>query len=334
MRKALIFLIAFVCSFMVIYTVYYYKHQDRWLNTGYVANADTLRSTSMRPNPFQPSLQKNIVYSAGIITAMENGKIEFTIGAADIFKNILNPKISTVYAGPYSPAAQEALSSEVLKKDPTLENVKINNIKDGHKLLFAYLFRNLELPPCFTQFAKGMKFGNKEVPAFHGFGPETPADGARFFISKDGRTYGYRMDIANNNNDEEAFWFHKDSLQDIASAWRAAETMMIPENKHALTEGEETVFPMIDMFLEKTYTADEMESYFSLTKNDFKNIVDRIKLKTTMNTRHGNDKNTKAKTQYLFGPSSFFCIKRKSSKFPYVGIIVHNPDIFAEYGKL
>jgi hypothetical protein len=329
MRKALTYLIAFVVSFMVFYSWYYY-HNQRWLGMGYVANADTLRTTTMQPQPYIPSLKKNIVYSAGMLAAMAKAKISYSIGAGDAFKDVLNPNVSVTYSGPYSLEAIDELSRELVAKFPKHPPLDVQKVKKGDKILFSYVFRNVELPGAFMEYGKGMELGGKKIRAIR-FTGQGDAAGSQFFLNREGRSFAFRIPI---NNEEEAYWFSKDSLQDVATAWLAIKNICITPNIHPISQGEETLFPELDLFLEKTYTPDEFASFFSPSVNDFKLIDDRLKLKIgALGHTLGSRGNVQARKQYIFGPSSFFCVKRKASAFPYIGIILHNGDIFSAYGK-
>ena len=327
MRKGLIFMSAFVVSFIVVYSWYYYRN-IQWSSDGYVANADTIKHSIVVPNPYQPSLQKNIIYSAGIISALNKSKIEYTIGAKNIFSNVLNDGICTLYSGTYSAAAVDKLGEETAGKFPRHPPLKFENIKDGEKMLFAYVYRNIELPPAFLENNKGISFGSKKVRSIMYNGLGNTAN-TRFYMSKDGKEYALCIPVS---KDEDAYWFHKDSLQSISDAWLDMKELLTTDHVHVITQGQEVLIPELDLFLEKTYTHDEMQSFFSLTPNDYKLVDDRIKLKTTTSGHVGN-KEIAAVNHYEFGPSSFFCIRRKSASFPYIGILLHNPDILVQSAK-
>ena len=329
MRKGLIFMSAFVVSFMVVYSWYYY-HNIQWLSNGYVANADTIKHSLVLPHPYQPSMDKNIIYTAGIISALDKSKTDFTIGAKSIFSNILNDQIYTSYNGTYSAQSVDKISEETEKKFPKHPPLKFENIKDGEKMLFAYVFRKVELPEAFLDNGnKGMNFGKKNVRAIRFNGLGNTGD-ARFYVSKNGKQFAMYIPIS---KDDELYWFHKDSLQSISDAWRDMQELLIPDQLHLLSQGQEVLMPELDLFLEKTYTHDEMQSFFSLNPNDFKLTDNRIKLKTATSGHTGAGKDIAANTHYEFGPSSFFCLKRRSASFPYLGILLHNPEILEGTGK-
>ncbi len=328
MRRALIYMSAFVVSFMLMYSWYYYKNL-RWLSSGYVANADTLKHTIMAPQPYQPSIEKNIIYSAGLISAMNKAKLEFTIGAKSIFDTIINEQYYSTYKGMYSPGALDKVSEETARKFPKHPPLSIQGIKDGEPMIFAYTFRNIELPSAFLENIKGIKFGNKTIRAicYNGLGE---AGKTKFYFNPKTKQYALVIPIDNN---EELFWYHSDTLQDIADAWKNLNSFCIQENMHVLSQGQEVVMPALDLFLEKTYKEDEMKQYFTLSDYVSKLTDDRIKLKTSAGGHTNGPKDIAANTQYIFGPSSFFCLKRKNSTFPYLGIILHNPEFLVETGR-
>lgn len=328
MRKALIYLAAFSVSFIVIYSIYYYANVPR-LSGGFVANADTLSRTIVRPHPYEGSMGKNVIYSAAMIAAMEHSGMDFQAGSKEVFRTIVDSNVFSWYSGPYSQAAVDKVSQDIQSKFPNHPPLKIQNVQPGQKMLFAYLFRNAELPAGFSDYTPGMDFKGEKVRAIR-FGG-TDKSGATLYMGRNNSVYVLKIPVDYN---EEVYWLHTDSLQDVTDAWKTAQAIINSGHVHALTLEEEIIFPEIDIFLEKTYSPEEFHTFFSVPHPELKHIEDRIKVKLTAPASpFGNKRRAQPKQQFAFGPSSFCCIKRNKEQFPYFGMILHNADVLLAHGK-
>lgn len=327
MKKALIFLSAFVVSFVIIYSVYYYSRpaQLRYLDHGFTAQADTLKHTLMRPHPYEPSATKNLVYSAGILHALQNGNIAVTAANAKEDSNIINNDFVVTYTGKYNEAALSKMNTELKNKFPNHPPLELKGISEGKDLLFAYVFRNAFFPEGFRESAEGMKFAGKNVKAITYNAAETNKN-VQLFTSADKKSYVLKIVLENN---EEAVWVFAPDMQDVVSGFKKAQNMIQEGILQPITTEEITV-PVLDFYLVNEYTNQQLTDYFSPQKNDFGFIQERLKIKTSaeqVRNMFGRRKKDVKESPYKFSEHSFFYLKRKDATFPYFGIVLHNADM-------
>ncbi|MCX6353034.1 MAG: hypothetical protein NTX03_14425 [Bacteroidetes bacterium] len=321
MRKAFIYLSVASVSFVIFYSMYYYSQFGR-LGGGFTADADTLKNTILKPHPYQPSADKNLVFNAGMMLALVNAGAPAQFGGMNEIKTTLPSNISVTYSGVFNDINNEKITAELRTKFPNHPPVEFKNIKKNDALLFSYVFRNVQLPPGFIETQDMLKFHGKKIKSLL-YDPAALDESSKDSIW----IYKLENDIllkTKTDNNDEAFWYNGNE-EDLTTAFKKISTLIAPANFIANTTYK-IILPGIDFYLEKTYTSAELSEYFS-TEKKYNHIEDRLKIKTTGRKPLSPFADKKETKTIRFDSNCFFYLKRKDAQFPYVAIKLANPEI-------
>ena len=140
MRKPLIYLTSFVISFMIIYTIYYYKNIP-YQTSSMSADASELKHTIISACPVVQlnDEELNIVFTPGFKSASLN------------FSSLAPDSFSFSYSGPVNMHILDSLDGRITNKIPHHPPLTFQELKEGQEICFSYLFRRLKMPKAFIE---------------------------------------------------------------------------------------------------------------------------------------------------------------------------------------
>ncbi len=324
-RKILLYVVGFMVSLLIIYSSYYYRNH-RYTVGGFVADADTTHHILMRPHPYEPSGDNSLIYSAGIINALSNAKIPMQAAAQQEFRKLMPESCFTGGAGVWSEAMEEKSDRDVMSKFRGHPPLQFSGLKTGERLLFSYVYRNVELPQGFETIESDLDFAGAKVRYIR-YRRDQAEQGAKdpvsVYISEDKKVYALKVLLYEG---DEAWYYHADGLVDIVNSWKACQKMIRLGHPAVLDKNFFLLVPELDMFLTKTYTPAELAEWFQPQRTDFKRIEDRIKLKVSAQANKGAGKPDISKGLF-FNRTCLFALVKKNSAFPYLAVLMNHPEL-------
>jgi hypothetical protein len=314
----LLFICAFVVSTLVIYSVYYYSHINKYQG-GVVVMADELKNTIISPEIKADKAKKNFILFTGLLQAF--GKNEPGLSFADTNRILTN--------APYSVDLDEKLNVEISRKFPGHPPISFPGLKPGDKLLFSYFFQNIHLP-------QGFYYGMKKDS--HGVEYKTlrysPAVGkaSGSDVSILGSKDSFLLQINLSANEEAVFVsipnIDANSISDSAALWSGLEEQKL---KKSVT----VEVPFLDFSITRRKNGKDIDTviknHLAKGAKPYSFTEERMKLKTSPPLAGTNiNKELLKADDYTYRYPVLFYLKYKNAKAPYFAVILRNPELLVK----
>ncbi len=298
LNKALIFVSAFVVSSLIIYQVYYYS-KIKSLSSGLVATAAELPNTQISPLAPKHFSGINYMGNAGLLAAVsQTENSSFSAAPAESYLS---------GNGIYSKAFLDEINIGISNKFPNHPPIGFP-AREGDKILFSYLFKNVVLPAGFAD---------------------------NHTIDVNGKHFRAIQYMAENNNASTKAYFYGDSLyllyipvdkEALAISKRplpagSIDSLLMKMSNVADWKKRIITFPEIDFNIIKYWKPED--ALFIADVAGYKHIEERLKLKlSAAKTEKYND----LPMVELHPPFYIYLYKTNSAK-PYLNLYIANTEL-------
>ncbi|MGZ5244562.1 MAG: hypothetical protein ACXWDO_11900 [Bacteroidia bacterium] len=299
LNKALIFVSAFVVSSLIIYQVYYYS-KIKSLSSGIIATAAELPGTKLSPILPKHFSDTSYMGNAGLLAAIgDTTQSSFAFAPTE---NYLSGN------GVFNKAFLDEMNIGISNKFPNHPPIGFNNLQQGDKILFSYLFKNVILPLGFSPFEGSINVNGKHF---------------RALLYMGGKDSGVKVNVTGNKVNKVFIPLDNGNQELVISKTNIA-TESQDSSKHFIHNlplTQNIVFPEIDFNIIKYWKAEEAE--FIPNAKDYKHLEERVKLKLSTRT----DKGELSKTQAELKPPFYIYLYKTGSAKPYFGLYIANTEL-------
>jgi hypothetical protein len=322
LKKATIFIIAFMVSFLTIYSVYYYKEIKK-LDQSVVALAKDLPNTQFG---FEGNADndKNMIYSPGLEQVLSASTKN------DSLPSTIPDEHFAAFNTTYTRDHMEKFYENLVSKFPNHPPVEFKDVKDGERVLMSYFFYNVHLPKGFRVSASAVDFHGVRVKALQYHPAETDTGKVSFY--KNDATHEYAFKIKINGGTEELIIYNTPA----DSPWKSVMTQsgeMISNPKYLYhpAKDESVLMPELDFNITKDH--DPKEAAYS----DYALVEERYKFKISAPVEAGplevSASYNTPKNYIMNGHLIFYITAVPKQQKPFCIISLKNPEILKKEKK-
>jgi hypothetical protein len=327
MNKSTIFFLAFMISFMTIYSVYYYGQRKK-LDQSVVALAKDLPHTVVGAASMADK-DKNMIYTRGIAQielGIKSDSPQFLSNVPDenfVFFRSKNVKDSL-----------EKFYEGLVTKFQNHPPIEFKDVKDGDRVLLSYYFQNIRLPGGFRVSASPVDFHGTPVKALQ-YHPSKNNNDTNVAFYKNELTKEYAIKVKMDAGKKELVIYSTSNDSGWMHNYKSAGALISNETyKYKPAQDESVLFPDLDFSVVKDYTKEEQKS--NAVFNPFTLVEERIKFKVSAPKEGGpleaDSKYNTAKNYQINGASVLYYIK-ESGHNPFCIIDVKNTEILKRLKK-